>query len=175
MAVPGARCLGRPFVAGAPQEGRHLVLDRALEDELGAEAPELAQLRADSTSEPLRIADRGAPPNAIEAPYIVERDGWFYLFISLDSCCRGLDSTYKIAVGRSQQVTGPYLDRTGVPLLEGGGTVLLATNGAEIGPGGQSVSNGYLAYHFYDGNAGGAFRLAIRKLDWDAAGWPVAR
>lgn len=132
-------------------------------------------LRADSTSEPLRIADRGAPPNAIEAPYIVERDGWFYLFVSLDSCCRGLDSTYKIAVGRSQQVTGPYLDRTGVPLLEGGGTVLLATNGAEIGPGGQSVSNGYLAYHFYDGNAGGAFRLAIRKLDWDAAGWPVAR
>jgi hypothetical protein len=44
VAVPGARCLGRPLVAGAPQEGRHLVLDRALEDELGAEAPELAQL-----------------------------------------------------------------------------------------------------------------------------------
>jgi hypothetical protein len=44
VAVARARCLGRPLVAGAPQKGRQLVPDGALEDELGAEAPELAQL-----------------------------------------------------------------------------------------------------------------------------------
>ncbi len=130
-------------------------------------------LRADEEEEPLRIADRREPPNAIEAPYIVERDGWFYLFVSFDSCCRGLDSTYRIAVGRSQEVAGPYVDREGRPLLEGGGTILLESEGDEIGPGGQSVSADHLAYHYYDGSAGGQFRLAITRLGWDAEGWPV--
>lgn len=130
-------------------------------------------MRAEPSSTPLRIVDRGMPPNAVEAAYTVRHDGWYYLFVSFDSCCRGVDSTYNIDVGRSRTVTGPYVDRRGVPLLEGGGSVVLATYGAEIGPGGESVSNGFLAYHFYDGNAGGAFTLAIRQLAWDAAGWPV--
>lgn len=43
-----------------------------------------------------------------------------------------------------------------------------------MGPGGQSYSNGYLAFHYYDATAGGDFRLAIRKLAWTADGWPVA-
>jgi hypothetical protein len=54
-AVPGARCIGRPLVAGTPEEGRHLVLDGPLEDQLGAEAPELTQLvgAADPTEQHL--------------------------------------------------------------------------------------------------------------------------
>ncbi|GAB3205055.1 arabinan endo-1,5-alpha-L-arabinosidase [Marinactinospora thermotolerans] len=122
--------------------------------------------------EPLRIADRGEPPNAIEAPYIVERHGWYYLFVSLDSCCQGSASTYRIAVGRSRAVTGPYHDRDGRPLLAGGGTVILASSGSRIGPGGQSVSGGYLAYHYYDADAGGDFRLGLRPLRWSPDGWP---
>ena len=55
-------------------------------------------------SEPLRLADRQSPPNAIEAPYIVRHDGDYFLFVSRDACCRGLDSTYNIAVGRSDDV-----------------------------------------------------------------------
>jgi arabinan endo-1,5-alpha-L-arabinosidase len=128
---------------------------------------------ADPGAEPLRLADRGSPPNAIEAPYVVEHDGWFYLFVSKDSCCQGLNSTYSMWVGRSETVTGPYVDRDGVPMLEDGGTLLLETDGDEIGPGGQSVSNGWLAYHFYDGANGGDPTLAIRSLTWDADGWPV--
>lgn len=130
-------------------------------------------LRADLAAEPLRLADRQSPPNAIEAPSIVARDGWYYLFVSLDSCCRGLGSTYKIAVGRSAEVTGPYLDRDGTPLLNGGGTVLLETDGDMVGPGGQSISDGYLAFHYYDRTLDGAYRLAIRRLGW-SDGWPVA-
>ena len=130
-------------------------------------------LRADPAAVPLRLADRQSPPNAIEAPSIVARDGWYYLFVSLDSCCRGLGSTYKIAVGRSAEVTGPYLDRDGIPLLNGGGTVLLETDGDMVGPGGESVSDGYLAFHYYDRTLDGAYRLAIRRLGW-SDGWPVA-
>jgi hypothetical protein len=44
VAVPGTDGALRPLVAGAAEEGRHLVLDRPLEDELRAQAPELTQL-----------------------------------------------------------------------------------------------------------------------------------
>lgn len=122
--------------------------------------------------EPLRLADRHVPPNAVEAPYIVEHKGWYYLFVSLDFCCRGVESTYKIAVGRSRQVTGPYLDQLGTPLAHGGGTVILSERGTMFGPGGQSVFDGVLAHHFYDGTANGDFRLALREIRWGPGGWP---
>jgi arabinan endo-1,5-alpha-L-arabinosidase len=122
--------------------------------------------------EPLRLADRHVPPNAIEAPYIVKRGGWYYLFVSIDFCCRGVESTYKIAVGRSREVTGPYHDKLGTPLAHGGGTVLLSEKGTMFGPGGQSVFDGILAHHYYDGNADGDFRLGLRRIVWGADGWP---
>ncbi|MDQ0895187.1 arabinan endo-1,5-alpha-L-arabinosidase [Agromyces ramosus] len=119
--------------------------------------------RADA-SEPRHLADRQSPPNAVEAPYIVARDGDYFLFVSRDACCQGLDSTYNIAVGRSEAVDGPYLDRDGVPLVEGD----------RIGPGGQSVQGDTLALHYYDRRLNGSFQLALVELEWDAEGWPVA-
>ncbi|WP_223214995.1 arabinan endo-1,5-alpha-L-arabinosidase [Microbacterium ureisolvens] len=124
--------------------------------------------------EPLRIADRQVPPNAVEAPYLVEHDGDWFLLVSFDSCCRGADSTYRIAVGRADAPTGPYLDREGVPLLEGGGSILLESDRSRVGPGGQSVAHGVLAFHWYDADLGGQFRLGLAPLEWDAEGWPVA-
>ncbi|WP_240341928.1 arabinan endo-1,5-alpha-L-arabinosidase [Arthrobacter sp. Alg241-R88] len=130
-------------------------------------------LRA-GTEEPLTIADRQAPPNAIEAPYILPHDGKFYLFFSRDFCCQGLESTYNIAVGRSDSITGPYLDAEGKELLDGGGTPLLASDGGRVGPGGQSVSSNTLAFHYYAEELDGAFRLGLAGLEWED-GWPKAR
>lgn len=130
-------------------------------------------LRA-GAEEPLHIADRKSPPNAIEAPYILPHDGAYYLFFSRDFCCQGLDSTYNIAVGRSESVTGPYVDADGVALLDGGGTPLLASDGGRVGPGGQSVSGGLLAFHYYDQQLDGAFRLGLTPLMWKD-GWPTVR
>ncbi len=124
-------------------------------------------------AEPVTIAARGDTLNAIEAPALLHRDGWYYLFVSFDSCCRGTDSTYNINVGRSERVEGPYLDADGAPLLTGGGTLLLQTDGERVGPGGQSVSGNHLAYHYYDASLGGEFQLAIRELGWTEDGWPV--
>jgi len=129
-------------------------------------------LRADE-SEPLLIADRQLPPNAIEAPYILPHDGFYYLFVSKDFCCKGVDSTYSIAVGRSESVTGPYVDAEGVPLLEDGGTPVLVSDGTRVGPGGQSVSAGLLAFHLYDADLDGQFRLGVLPLAW-RDGWPTA-
>ncbi len=125
-------------------------------------------------AEPVTIATRNNATNAIEAPYLMYRDGYYYLFVSRDSCCQGTDSTYWIAVGRSEAVTGPYVDSTGKDMMYDGGDLVLMTDGAMIGPGGQSYSNGYLAFHYYDGDSGGDFRLDIRRLAWTDDGWPVA-
>jgi arabinan endo-1,5-alpha-L-arabinosidase len=63
---------------------------------------------APGQGQPLRLADRFVPPNALEAPAISYRDGWYYLFVSFDFCCQGTASTYKIAVGRARTPTGDF-------------------------------------------------------------------
>lgn len=126
------------------------------------------------TDEPLRLASRNG--GAIEAPAILEHDGQFYLFVSFDACCRGITSTYRIMVGRADAVEGPYLDRDGKRLLDGGGTELLATTGRFHGPGGQEVfavkGAPWLAFHYYDFDGGGAPKLQLAPLSFDADGWP---
>ena len=113
---------------------------------------------------------------AIEAASILERGGRFYLFVSFDQCCKGVASTYNIRVGRADRIEGPYLDKDGKPMLEGGGSLLLATTGRFIGPGGQEAietSRGdMLVYHYYDGDAAGVSKLQFSPLFWSADGWP---
>ena len=41
----------------------------------------------------------------------------------------GTSSTYNIRVGRSGEINGPYTDKSGVALSDGGGTQILATHG----------------------------------------------
>lgn len=112
----------------------------------------------------------------IEGSYIYQHGGYYYLFASIDNCCQGVTSTYRIIVGRSTSVDGPYMDRGGLPLTNGGGTILLSAHDNINGPGGESVftdgGNAVLVYHYYDGNNNGAPALGINKLGWTADGWP---
>ncbi len=108
----------------------------------------------------------------IEGPTLIHRNGFYYLFTSVGRCCAGTDSTYQIMVGRSAQITGPYLDRNGVALRSGGGTVVKQSAGNWIGPGGQDVHDGVIAYHAYDASQDGAPLLRIETLGWDDQGWP---
>ena len=114
----------------------------------------------------------------IEGPYIIHRDGYYYLFLSHNRCCQGANTKYKILVGRSRELAGPYVDRDGVPLLEEGGTVLIEREGALIGTGHADVysENGYdwLVHHAYDSERDYESVLNIRRLVWDEAGWPSA-
>ena len=114
----------------------------------------------------------------IEAPYVIKRDGYYYLFLSHNSCCQGEDTKYKILVGRSKNLAGPYVDRDGVSLLEEGGTVLIEREGNLIGTGHADVysEDGYdwLVHHAYDADRDYEPTLNIRRLVWDGAGWPSA-
>jgi arabinan endo-1,5-alpha-L-arabinosidase len=124
-----------------------------------------------------RIALAGRHGGAIEAASILEHDGKFYLFVSFDQCCKGVASTYNIRVGRADRIDGPYRrNKGGKEMLDGGGTLVLATTGRFIGPGGQEpvkTSRGDgLAFHYYDGDAAGAAKLQFSPILWTADGWP---
>jgi arabinan endo-1,5-alpha-L-arabinosidase len=112
----------------------------------------------------------------IEAAALYQHGDDFYLFVNWGLCCRGVRSTYNIRVGRSRTITGPYLDKDGIDLLKGGGSLLLGTEGRFIGPGHAGILKDgdryWLSYHFYDGAENGRPRLAIRPLEWAADGWP---
>jgi arabinan endo-1,5-alpha-L-arabinosidase len=125
---------------------------------------------------PLSIARRPEAPDAIEGAYVLPWKGRYYLFVSFDFCCRGVQSSYNIRYGRSDSITGPYLDREGKPMLEGGGSLLRESGSRYKGPGHCSVlvSGGtcYLVYHAYDAQTGGIARLRIEPLQWDEGSWP---
>ncbi|ROP34770.1 arabinan endo-1,5-alpha-L-arabinosidase [Pseudokineococcus lusitanus] len=116
------------------------------------------------------------PPNPIENPQVFARGGYWYLTAAWDLCCRGVDSTYRTVVGRSTSPTGPFVDRDGVPLLEGGGTVLLDRRGDQVGPGALDVLEDrgllYAVHHYYDAAADGVIRMQVREVGWED-GWPV--
>jgi arabinan endo-1,5-alpha-L-arabinosidase len=115
----------------------------------------------------------------LEGAYIYRHGSSYYLFASIDTCCNGSSSTYRIIVGRSSSITGPYSDRGGVALTSGGGTILLSAHGNINGPGGESLfadtDGDILAYHYYDGNNNGDPALGINVLGWTADGWPYVQ
>jgi arabinan endo-1,5-alpha-L-arabinosidase len=129
-------------------------------------------------SELYSLATRTGSSTAIQQPFLLQRGGYYYLFSSFDGCCMGVNSTHKIMVGRSAQLVGPYLDRDGTPLLEGGGTLLLESDERFHGPGSNAIlfheNKSYNVYHAYDVNQSGRSLLRIAELVWDDAGWPIS-
>lgn len=115
--------------------------------------------------------------SSIEAACLFSHGGRYFLLVNWGQCCKGVQSTYNIRVGRSDKITGPYRDKQGVDLLHGGGSLLLGTDGAFIGPGHAGIlregGTDWLSCHFYDGGQSGRPTLALRKLQYDAGGWPV--
>lgn len=58
--------------------------------------------------------------------------GWYYFYVNWGMCCRGVDSTYNIRVGRSRAITGPFLDRNGTDMADGGGLQKASLNGCQV-------------------------------------------
>ena len=125
------------------------------------------------------LDDRNPGDGAVEAPFIFKKDGWYYLFVSFDYCCRGVNSTYKMVVGRSKDVKGPYLDRFDKSMFEGGGTLVLEGNADWHGVGHNSAytfdKQDYLIFHGYDAHDNGRSKLLIREMKWDSDGWPIVK
>lgn len=114
--------------------------------------------------------------NAIEAPFLFKKNNYYYLFASIDYCCKGPQSTYKMIAGRSLNMKGPYVDADNKLLTEGGGTIVLQGDGDWYGVGHNAVASfdgkDYLVFHGYDAHDNAKSKLRIEKLGWDANGWP---
>ena len=121
------------------------------------------------------LASRGG--GAIEAPSIIARGGYYYLFVSFDACCKGVNSTYRTMVGRATSITGPYVDKAGAQMMKGAAEELLKSTGRYIGPGGGTAYRDgalyFYVYHYYDGQDGGRSKLSIRPISFSSDGWPT--
>ena len=124
--------------------------------------------------------NRSSESGAIEAPVIFWKDPYYYLFVSWDRCCRGVNSTYKVLVGRAREITGPYVDRSGNELLWGDGSLVTygfpeSERWAAGGHNDAVTIDGidYLVFHAYDATDDGRSKLLIREIEWDPYGWPT--
>lgn len=142
----------------------------------GIYAVELTDDGMDVTGEKTHIAS-----DHYEGSYVVERDGQYFFFGSVGSCCEGVFSTYHVRVGRSDSLLGPYTDRDGNDLREVKGPVVVKEGNGFVGPGHNAVvtddtGDDWLLYHGYEEGEGyiqGTPRrpLLLDKLQW-VDGWP---
>ncbi len=129
-------------------------------------------LLLEDNTELYHIAKRYANNGAIEAPYIIKREDYYYLFTAFNP----MNNTYHNRVGRSLSIHGPFVDREGKPMLEGGGTPVTQGLSQLQMPGHASVfSDEDGAYYL----VGEYFRedspsiLYISTIYWDEDGWPI--
>ena len=118
-----------------------------------------------------------AGPNAIEAPFIFKHDGWYYLFVSWDYCCQGSKSNYRVAVGRSKSVEGPYFDRKGIDMRYGGGNLFLEGDKTNYEAAGHCAvyhldDQDVFICHGYSVAQQGASVLIQRPIRWTEDNWP---
>ena len=170
---------GKPWMTwGSFWDGIQLVqLDKTLHVKKGAKPQTIARRHApgDTTAEP-NPTSKFAGTNAIEAPFITKHGDWYYLFVSWDYCCRGAKSNYRVAVGRSKKVAGPYLDKDGKDMREGGGTLLLEGDKKEFEAMGHCSLYSFPAgdrffCHGYSVAKNGTSILVTKKVNWTSDGW----
>ena len=125
------------------------------------------------------LPEEEAGDGAVEAPFIMKHGDYYYLFVSFDYCCKGLDSNYKVMVGRAKTVTGPYLDKEGKALNRGGGSLVIQGNKDYAGVGHNAAyhldGKDYFICHAYSVAEEGAPKLIIREMTWTSDGWPIVQ
>ena len=114
----------------------------------------------------------------MEGSYIHKHDGKYYLFGSTGTCCEGERSTYRVTVGRSDNLFGPYVDKEGRPLLDNNFEVVLSRSEKVIGPGHNSEiitddkGNDWMLYHGFSADEPEKGRLVyMDRVEWQN-GWP---
>lgn len=121
---------------------------------------------------------------AFEGTNIYKKGKYYYLFASINNCCDGIDSRYKVVVGRSEKLLGPYVDRKGKDMLDNSWTLVLEGDGETFfGPGHNSIiipddaGTDWMIYHSYvkeNGAVGGRLGM-LDRIVWSADGWPTIK
>lgn len=126
---------------------------------------------------PAFTPDENAGPAEIEGPFIFKKNGWYFLFVSFGKCCQGANSTYKVVVGRARNITGPYLDRQGKDMAQGGGSLVIEGDRDWKALGHNSAysfgGKDWLVLHAYETADKYRQKLKVLEMKWDGDGWPV--
>ena len=117
--------------------------------------------------------------DSYEAPYILKRGDYYYLFCSTGTCCDGLNSTYTTVVARSTSLFGPYVNAEGKSMLEGRNhEVVILKNEDFVGTGHNAeivqddAGNDWIIYHAYVAGVDQGRVVCLDRLYWDEDGWP---
>lgn len=137
------------------------------------------ELTADGLSLKPQAKKKKLAGTAFEAAYIHKRGEYYYMFASVGSCCEGAKSTYKVVVGRSKKVWGPYKDKNGKTMMNNGYSLVIGPNSHYVGNGHGSqiiqddAGQDWLLYHGYDKSSPQDGRiLLLDQIRWDKEGWP---
>jgi len=156
-----------------------LTKDRLHIDGDSINLPTIASRKKTTSAEnPASVDDnpKDAGGNAIEAPFIFYKNNYYYLFASIDYCCKGIKSTYKMIVGRSKKINGPFIDKEGNDMAKAGGSIVLQGDKNWYGVGHNALASfdgvDYLVFHGYAAADNGRSKLRIEKLKWEND-WPV--
>lgn len=115
---------------------------------------------------------------AFEGIYIIKKGDNYYLFASIGSCCEGVNSTYKLVVGRSKSLFGPYVDKNGKDMMQNGYSLVINSNSRFVGNGHNSEmiqdnkGNDWIFYHGVDISNPKGRVLLLDQIKWDNEGWP---
>lgn len=174
---------GRPWMTwGSFWDGIQLVpLDKTMHVKRGVRPVTIARRHAVGKTDVMaNPTSDEAGTNAIEAPFIMRHGGYYYLFVSWDYCCQGMKSTYRVAVGRSKSVAGPYVDRTGKLMTEGGGTIIAEGDKQVWEAMGHCSAYNFAGEdlffcHGYYIPKDGMSILIEKHIVWTSDGWPELR
>ena len=119
--------------------------------------------------------------DSFEAPFMVKRDGYYYLFSAAGRM--GSYEDYDNVVARSTSITGPFVDKEGRPSLytgynvaNAGGTKVTQSKPGLANMGHSSVFKDAEGQYYLISEhleTGVPSRMAIGTMMWDAEGWPV--
>ena len=117
-----------------------------------------------------------------EGTYIYKHDGYYYLFGSAGTCCEGLNSTYRVMVARSENLLGPYVNKSGKSALENNFMLVMQKSNKVVGPGHNSeivkddAGQYWMLYHGFDAaDPDGGRKVYLDQILWDKDGWPIVR
>jgi arabinan endo-1,5-alpha-L-arabinosidase len=139
----------------------------------GIKLVQLNEAGSETVSEPLSLAARPDDGGALQAAALAQHGGFYYLFVSF-----GADMSHRLMVGRATAIEGPYFDRDGRALLEGGGTPLFEPSPRFVGAGSNDIfrigERSFNIFHAYDEEDEGRAKLRLASLTWDAEAWPIS-
>ena len=173
----GQRCGSIDAMATEDEFGDRWLLWKEDGNSVGDATPLWAQ-----RLEPAGTALRGEPvelfrndqpweANVVEAPHVMRRDGWFYMFYSGNACC-GEDCAYAVGVARAPSLTGPWEKYAHNPILAGNDAFKCPGHGAPVC---DAEGRWFYLYHAYEHERDGIFvgrQLCLDAIEWSENGWP---